>query len=51
MKNVFRVIKGSAPVFDVGWLNMIGVFVVKATNKMINTYLRWKVWRKEEQKN
>jgi hypothetical protein len=33
------------------WLNKSGVFIVKVTNQVISTYLRWKMWRKEEQNN
>jgi hypothetical protein len=44
-------IKGSVPTFDVNWLKRSSVFVVKVTNEVITTYLRWKMWRKEEQKN
>jgi hypothetical protein len=34
--------------FDVDWVNRCGAF---ESDKVISTYLRWKVWRKEEQKN
>jgi hypothetical protein len=43
--------KRSAPKFDVDWLKLGGVFIVKVTNQVISTYAGWKVWWKEEQKN
>jgi hypothetical protein len=37
------VTKGSVPTFDVDLLTRSSVFVVKVTNLVISTYLRWKM--------
>jgi hypothetical protein len=41
--SVCDVKKGSVPAFDVDRLNRSGIFVVKVTNQVIGTYLRWQM--------
>jgi hypothetical protein len=48
---VCGVIKRSVPTFEVDWLDMNGVFVVKVTNQVMSTYLHLKVRQNEEQRN
>jgi hypothetical protein len=46
-----HVIKRSVLKFEVGLLDMNGVFIVKVSNQVVSTYLHLKVRRQEDQKN